>query len=73
MQHLSICIHLDTKRVFVPMDLQTSKYVVVRVDTVKRLLQHPYDAPFEVLELSDNYMELHYKRRKNCFQNLNGH
>lgn len=57
-------IHHVKKRVFVPKDLETSKYVFVRVDTVKRPLQHPYEGPFQVLERNDKYMTLNVKGKK---------
>lgn len=57
-------IHHDKKRMFVPKDLKTTKYVFVRVDTVKRPLQHPYEGPFEVLKRSDKYMELSVNGKK---------
>lgn len=52
------------QHVFVPDDLKTCKHVFVRVDTVKRPLQHPYDGPFEVIERSDKSMLVIIKGNK---------
>lgn len=48
------------RHVFIPDDLKTCKHVFVRVDTVKRPLQHPY----EVLERSDKSVLVFMKGKK---------
>lgn len=35
--------------------LDTCKFLFIRVDSVKRPLQHPYDGPYEVVERQANY------------------
>lgn len=40
----------DRKRVFVHKTLYTCTHVFVRVDTVKRPLEPPYESPFEIIE-----------------------
>lgn len=52
------------RHVFIPDDLKTCKHVFVRVDTVKRPLQHPYDGPYEVLERNDKSVLLFMKGKK---------
>lgn len=56
--------HHSSHRVFIPKDLQTCKSVFVRVDTVKRSLQRPYEGPFEVLERFDKFMDLNINGKK---------
>lgn len=57
-------VHHAKQRVFVPNDLKTCKGVFVRVDTVKKPLQHPYDGPFEVIERGDKYMVISVRGKK---------
>lgn len=52
------------QRVFIPSELKTCKAVFVRVDTVKRPLQHPYEGPYEVIERGDKNMVLCIKGKK---------
>lgn len=51
-------------RVFIPKDLQTCKSVYVRVDTVKRSFQRPYEGPFDVIERYDKFMDLNINGKK---------
>lgn len=57
-------VHHSKQRVFVPNDLATCKAVFVRVDTVKRPLQHPYEGPYEVIERDDKTMVVLMKGKK---------
>lgn len=50
--------HHSKHRVFIPKDLRTCKSVFVRVDTVKRSLQRPYEGPFDVLDRYEKFMDL---------------
>ncbi|XP_062551045.1 uncharacterized protein LOC134216025 [Armigeres subalbatus] len=52
------------QHVFIPNDLKTCKHVFVRVDTVRRALQHPYDGPFEVIERNDKSVLVFIKGKK---------
>jgi hypothetical protein len=42
------------QQVYVPRSLHTAKFVFVRVDSVKKPLQPPYDGPYRVLSTGDN-------------------
>lgn len=57
-------VHHSKQRVFLPNDLKTCKGVFVRIDTVKRPLQHPYEGPFEVIERGDKYMVVFMKGKE---------
>ena len=49
----------DRRKVFVHKDLSTCSHVFVRIDRVKKPLEHPYEGPYKVLErLSDNVFKM---------------
>lgn len=56
--------HHAKRSVFVPKDLQTCTSVFVRIDAVKRPLQHPYEGPFQVIERHEKYMDLNINGEK---------
>lgn len=46
------------RSVFVSSDLKSCSHVFVRIDYVKKPLQHPYEGPFEVLKRQDKFFDL---------------
>lgn len=42
--------HSNSRRLFVPTDLDTCKYVFVRNELMRKSLQPPYDGPYSVIE-----------------------
>nr|CUU97957.1 hypothetical transcript [Hymenolepis microstoma] len=48
----------NNKPTYIHKDLSTSPFVFVRVDTVKKPLQPPYDGPYKVLQRKSKYFIL---------------
>lgn len=51
-------LHGSPKKLFVHPELQRCDYVFVRVDSVKKNLQRPYNGPYKVLSRSDKTFQL---------------
>jgi hypothetical protein len=49
----------------VPRSLHTAKFVFVRVDSVKKPLQPPYDGPYRVLSTGDKYFKVLVRGKPN--------
>lgn len=56
--------HHSKPAVFVHKALKTCSHVFVRVDTVKRALQQPYEGPYKVLDRSDKYFNVLISSKK---------
>lgn len=54
------------RSVFVSGDLKKCSHVFVRIDSVKRSLQHPYDGPYEVLERGDKSFNVLVAGKQQC-------
>ena len=50
--------HHGQQKVFVDAELKSCTHVFVRVDSVKRPLQHPYEGPYEVVQRDDKFMDV---------------
>jgi hypothetical protein len=53
------------QQVYVPRSLHTAKFVFVRVDSVKKPLQPPYDGPYRVLSTGDKYFKVLVRGKPN--------
>lgn len=54
------------RSVFISGDLKKCSHVFVRIDSVKRSLQHPYDGPYEVLERGDKSFNVLVAGKQQC-------
>lgn len=48
---------------YIPKDLLTATHVFVRVDSVRKPLQFPYDGPYKVLQRADKYYKIEINGR----------
>lgn len=56
--------HHAKRSVFIPKDLRSCKSVFVRIDSVKRPLEHPYEGPFPVIERYEKFMDINIHGEK---------
>lgn len=54
------------RSIFVSGDLKKCSHVFVRIDHVKKPLQHPYDGPYEVLDKRDKSFEVLIAGKRQC-------
>ncbi|XP_055615298.1 uncharacterized protein LOC129761586 [Toxorhynchites rutilus septentrionalis] len=50
--------HHGRRQVFINANLKTCTHVFVRVDSVKRSLQHPYEGPYKVIRRDDKFFDI---------------
>lgn len=56
--------HSSARNIFVHPDLDTSEYVFIRNDAVRKPLQPPYDGPFKVVKRTGKYYSVQLPNRR---------